>query len=101
MVESAMWHELSQWSSDSNFDLPNITPQRMMNDTEFQEIIFNVSGKGTIEGAARLVYAIEQSKLPVRISGAQLGSADASGRVITLSMRLSVMYLSAAKSEAS
>ncbi len=96
-----MWHKLSEWSSDSSFDLPNITPQRMPNDTAFQEIIFTVSGKGTLEGAARLIWAIEQSQMPVRISNLQLGSPDPSGREITLSMRLSVLYLDESKSETS
>lgn len=100
-TESAMWHQLSQWSSDSNFDLPNITPQRMPNDSAFQEVIFTVSGKGTLEGAARLIWAIEQSQMPVRISSLQLGSPDPSGREITLSMRLSVLYLDESKSKAS
>ena len=100
-TESAMWHQLTQWSSDSNFDLPNITPQRMANDTAFQEVIFTVSGTGTLEGAARLIWAIEQSQMPVRISSLQLGSPDPSGREISLSMRLSVLYLDESKSEAS
>ena len=100
-TESAMWHQLSQWSSDSNFDLPNITPQRTPNDSAFQEVIFTVSGKGTLEGAARLIWAIEQSQMPVRISSLQLGSPDPSGREITLSMRLSVLYLDESKSKAS
>ncbi|MCP4454423.1 MAG: hypothetical protein GY809_23450 [Planctomycetes bacterium] len=100
-TESAMWHRLTQWSSDSNFDLPNITPQRMANESAFQEVIFTVSGKGTLEGAARLIWAIEQSQMPVRISSLQLGSPDPSGRDITLSMRLSVLYLDESKSEAS
>jgi len=100
-TESAMWHKLSQWSSDSNFDLPNITPQRMPNDSALQEVIFTVSGKGTVEGAARLIWAVEQSHMPVRISSLQLGSPDPSGREITLSMRLSVLYLDESKSEAS
>jgi hypothetical protein len=100
-TESAMWHKLSEWSSESNFDLPNITPQRMPNDTAFQEVIFTVSGTGTVEGAARLIWAIEQSTMPVRISSLQLGSPDPSGREIKLSMRLSVLYLDKSKSEAS
>ena len=100
-TESAMWHMLTQWSSDSNFDLPSITPQRLPNDTPFQEIIFTVSGKGTFEGAARLIWAVEQSQLPVRISSLQLGSPDPSGREVTLSMRLSVLYLDESKSKAS
>ena len=57
-TESAMWHKLTQWCTDSNFDLPNITPQRMPNDSAFQEVIFTVSGKGTLEGAARLIWAV-------------------------------------------
>ena len=101
VTESAMWHMLSQWSSDSNFDLPNITPQRMPNESAFQEVIFTVSGKGTLEGAARLIWAIEQSQMPVRISSLQLGSPGPSGREITLSMRLSVLYLGQSKSKAS
>jgi hypothetical protein len=100
-TESDMWHKLNEWSSQSKFDLPNITPQRITNDSAFQEIIFNVSGKGTVEGAARLIWAIEQSAMPVRISGLQMGSTDASGREITLSMRLSVLYLKTVESEAS
>ncbi len=100
-TESAMWHKLNEWSSESNFDLPNITPQRMLNETAFQEVIFTVSGKGTVEGAARLIWAIEQSAMPVRISSVQLNSPDPSGREITLSMRLSVLYLDESKSEAS
>lgn len=100
-TESAMWHLLTQWSADSHFDLPNITPQRLPNDTAFQEIVFTVSGKGTFEGAARLIWAIEQSEMPVRISSLQLGSPDPSGREVTLSLRLSVLYLDLSKSKAS
>ena len=100
-TESAMWHKLTQWCTDSNFDLPNITPQRMPNDSAFQEVIFTVSGKGTLEGAARLIWAIEQSEMPVRISSLQLSSPDPSGREIALSMRLSVIYMDQSKSKAS
>jgi len=94
-TESTMYKLLTdEWPAASGFSLPSITRQRNTNsDTPCQEIIFSVSGSGTLESAARLLYEIEQSRMPVRISNLQMSSPEDNGWVINLSMRLSVLYL--------
>lgn len=98
-TESALYKLMTdEWPAASGFSLPSINRQRnTSNDTPCQEIIFSVSGSGTLEAAARLLYEIEQSRMPVRISNLQMSSPEDNGWVINLSMRLSVLYLDPTK----
>jgi len=97
LTESSIWHELHQWSSECNVALPNVTPQRTNSDNGAMEIIFTIAGRGTMEGIAELLWRIEEAPMPVRIKYLQLGSTNASGQEITLTLRLSVLCLEAAK----
>ena len=100
-TESAMYKLLNgEWQNDSGFSLPNVTRQRVENDTQYQEIVFTVSGSGTLKSAAHLLWIIEHSDMPVRISNLQMSSPEDDGRTINMTMRLSVLYLDPSKSEA-
>lgn len=93
LTESTMWHALHEWSSECGFNLPNVTPQVSTTAQGVPEIIFTVSGRGSMQSLTQLLWRIEQAPMPVRIRSVQLGSTGSSGREITLTMRLSVLYL--------
>lgn len=93
LAETTMWYALHDWSSECGFDLPDVTPQTSVTDQGVPEIIFMVAGRGSMQGIAQLLWRIEQAPMPVRIRSIQLGSTSSSGSEITLTMRLSVLYL--------
>ena len=57
------------------------------------ELRFTLAGKGSLTSVARLIYEIETSPVPVKISSIYLGSAEDNGSSITLQMYLSILYV--------
>ena len=96
-AESSVFHALEKWSSESGVRLPSVTPQRSTTDKGLQEIAFTVAGKGDVQAVGQLLWLIEQAAMPVKINSLQLGSTNASGQELSLTLKLSVLHLAAPK----
>ena len=92
-AQSSMLHALEEWSEQSRVRLTSVTPQRSTRDRGLRDIVFTIAGKGDMASIGEFVWLIEQTSKPVKITNLQLGSTNASGRDLTLSLKLSMLYL--------
>ena len=92
-AQSSMLHALEEWSEQSRVRLTSVTPQRSTRDRGLRDIVFTIAGKGDMASIGEFVWLIEQTSKPVKITNLTLGSTNASGRDLTLSLKLSLLYL--------
>jgi hypothetical protein len=90
-AESHVFHALEEWSSQCRIDLTAITPQRATAVEGLQEVSFTIAGKGSLETVGEFLWLVEQAEMPVRIASLILGSTNASGREMTLTLKISVL----------
>lgn len=99
-AQSSMLHALEEWSEQSRVRLTSVTPtpqrstrDRGLRDRGLRDIVFTIAGKGDMASIGEFVWLIEQTSKPVKITNLTLGSTNASGRDLTLSLKLSLLYL--------
>lgn len=92
-AQSSMLHALEEWSEQSRVRLTSVTPQRSTRDRGLRDTVFTIAGKGDMASIGEFVWLIEQTSKPVKITNLILGSINASGRDLTLSLKLSLLYL--------
>ena len=92
-AQSSMLHALEEWSDQSRVGLTSVTPQRPTSDRGLRDILFTVAGKGDMASIGEFVWLIEQTRMPVRINSLTLGSTNASGQDLILTLKLSLLYL--------
>lgn len=92
-AQSSMLHALEEWSEQSRVRLTSVTPQRSTRDRGLRDIVFTIAGKGDMASIGEFVWLIEQTSKPVKITNLQLGSTNASGRDLNLTLKLSMLYL--------
>ena len=90
-AESHVFHALEEWSSQCRIDLTSITPQRATAVEGLQEVSFTIAGKGTLETVSEFLWLMEEAEMPVKIMSLILGSTNASGREMTLTLKISVL----------
>ena len=90
-AESYVFHALDEWESQSRIDLTAITPQRATAVEGLQEVSFTIAGKGTLETVSQFLWLMEQAEMPVKMTNLILGSTNASGQEMTLSLKISVL----------
>jgi hypothetical protein len=90
-AESYVFHALDKWESQSRIDLTAITPQRATAVEGLQEVSFTIAGKGTLETVSQFLWLMEQAEMPVKMTNLTLGSTNASGQEMTLSLKISVL----------
>jgi hypothetical protein len=90
-AESHVFHALEEWSSQCRIDLTAITPQRATAVGGLQEVSFTIAGKGTLETVSEFLWLMEEAEMPVRIMSLILGSTNASGQEMTLTLKISVL----------
>ena len=88
-ILSALW----EWSGAANMATSSIRPERISSERGLQEMIFAVTGRGTLESIAYFLWQIETAALPVKIKDMQLGSRSEAGDSMSLQLHLSALYL--------
>ncbi len=95
-AESRVLRAVDQWARDSRLTLTSVKPERTSAVKKgLQEMTFSVASTGTFEAAARFLWLVEKSSLPVAIKDVQLGSTNESGSEMSLQLRLSALYVGA------
>jgi len=98
-IESKLLHSLQEWSEEAAFALTSMKPNRPRSLGALGEVVVHVAGKGTMKSTTRLLWHIQQSRLPVKMSELQLRSADVDGEDLSLSLSISALYLANGDSE--
>lgn len=95
-ILSALW----EWSGAANMATSSIRPERISSERGLQEMIFAVTGRGSLESIAYFLWQIETAALPVKIKDMQLGSSSEAGDSMSLQLHLSALYLGDRKKSA-
>lgn len=90
-AESYVFRALNEWENQCRIDLTAITPQRATAVEGLQEVSFSIAGKGTLETVSEFLWLLEQAEMPVKITNLTLGSTNASGQEMTLTLKISVL----------
>jgi hypothetical protein len=91
-AESQLLRLLRDWSSDSGLRLAALRLERSTEKTELPEITVHASGTGSMSAVSRLLWRIEKSKAPVKISMVQLGSRKDGTDDLSLHVKVSTLY---------
>lgn len=76
--------------------LASMQPERINRDnTEdtVSEIEFLVSGKGDIKAVTMFLWSVENAAIPLRVKTMQLGASDEDGSQMSITMRVSSIYV--------
>ncbi|MCM8768122.1 MAG: type 4a pilus biogenesis protein PilO [Candidatus Omnitrophica bacterium] len=79
---------IRRWAEEARFTLVAIKPERPVNKGALREIIFQVSGTGTMADIAAFLWRVEQSALPVKIAELRLVTRKEGTDDLNLQMRV-------------
>ena len=91
-AESQVLHLIRQWAEDSKLTLSLLKPDRLTEKSRLPVIAFQASGAGRIEGVSRLLWRIQTSSAPIKISEVQISSRKEGTDDLTFQLRLSTVY---------
>jgi len=91
-AESQILHLNRQWAEDSKLTLSRQKPDRLTEKSRLPVIAFEVSGAGRMEGVSRLLWRIQTSSAPIRITEVQIRSRTEGADDLTFQLRLSTVY---------
>ncbi len=90
-AESQAQNALLEWARSSGVSVASLKPERSAQENQFQVINFGMTGTGTMASISRMLFSVESSAIPVRLTQLQVtprreGTDD-------LSVRLSLSTL--------
>jgi len=91
-AESALLRALRDWSRDSGLALSSLKPERPAQEGLLPSVAVQVVGGGTMENAARFLWLVETSELPLRIEQMQIGTRKEGSDDLSLQLRLTALY---------
>ncbi len=99
-AESQILHAIRNWASEAGLALSSVKPDRSDKDGRLRRISVLVSGTGTMRAAARFLWQMETTDLPLRIHELQIGSRKEGTDDLSLQVKVSTLYLGASPAAA-
>jgi hypothetical protein len=90
---------INEWSQKCGMTITSTRPEPVSTDKNLQEIRWQLSGNGSLDAAAKFIFEIEASKMPIKITSLTLGSNSDAGEKMTLALGVSAVYPGTAKSK--
>ncbi len=100
-AESQVLHAVRNWSQESGLMLSSVKPERIAEEGDLQEIMFQAAGTGSMRSVAQFLWQLETAPLPLRVKELQLGSRKEVADDLSLQLRISALYLPAEPESAS
>lgn len=72
LADTMLQTALAQWAQDSGMSISALHPQSASPDGKFIQISYHLSGAGPLSTVSRLLWRLETTALPLRITGLQL-----------------------------
>ncbi len=88
-AEIEMLKALQRWTEESGLRLSSYRPRFIEGEDDRSRLECRASGDGSIENAARFLYAIESDPLAVRLESVELLARNPNGSELSLQVRLS------------
>ena len=92
-AENQVLRVMHEWSRQTGLALASVKPDRSSRDGDLREISFVAVGTGTMEAVGRFLLACQNSAMPLRIQGFQLGSRKDGTDDLSLTLTVSTIYL--------
>ena len=92
-AESEALRAIREWSQESGLSLVSLKPEVTDVGSRLGAVEIQATGNGPMRAAARFVYMAETSELPLRVTDMQLGALEQAADNLTLTLRLSMLYL--------
>ena len=92
-AESQLLHAVRNWAAESGLALSSVKPERSEKDGRLRQITVMVSGTGGMRSAARFLWLMETTDLPLRVHELQLGARREGADDLSLQVRASTLYL--------
>jgi len=92
-AESQILRALGNWSEQTGLNLSSIRPERSTEKIDVREIIFHISGSGSMNSISRFVWCLETAEIPIKVKVLSLGSRKEGTDDLSLQLRFSTLYL--------
>lgn len=92
-AESKALHALRDWAAESRLNLSSLKPERVDKLKRYHAINFRATGTGSMESISKLLYRIQTSKLPMRVTDLQITARREGTDDLSLQLGVSTIYL--------
>ena len=92
-AESQILHALRRWAEEARLNLSLLKPDRLPQKGRLGIIAFQASGTGRLDGVRRLLWQVQTSSLPLRVTEVQITSRKDGSDDLTFQLRLSTLYV--------
>jgi hypothetical protein len=91
--EADVFKAIGRWARDSHVNFTNLTPQWRKHEEGYDTFECRTTATGDQASLGRLLYEIETDPLPARVEECELGTRDAKGKELQLSVRFTFVRI--------
>ena len=92
-AESQALHSLRDWASEARVNLSSLKPERVDKLKKYHSINFRATGTGTMDSISKLLYRIQTSRVPMRVTDLQITSRREGTDDLSLQLGVSTIFL--------
>lgn len=92
-AEQQLLNRIQDWAQSSNLSLTSLKPERNEKEKDFDRVTIRTSGNGSMSQIGRFLYALNESKVPVRVSDLQITSRKDGADDLAVQLGISTIYL--------
>ena len=92
-AEQQLLNRIQDWAQSSSLSLTSLKPERNEKEKDFDRVTIRTSGNGTMSQIGRFLYALNESKVPVRVSDLQITSQKDGADDLSVQLGISTIYL--------
>ncbi|MBW1764621.1 MAG: hypothetical protein JRJ23_07770 [Deltaproteobacteria bacterium] len=93
-AESQTLHAMDAWARQGELAISSVKPGRGQGTGQLKEVLFQITGDGSMKSICSFLWQIENTSFPIRIKEVQMGSNDENGKSMSLQLEISVLYIS-------
>ena len=90
-AESQILHAVRGWAREAGLTLASIRPERIIEHEQMEEMVFQLSGQGSMATVVEFLFQLESSTLPVRVGELQLSTRTEGRDDLVLQLKLSTL----------
>jgi hypothetical protein len=92
-AESQVYQSIHNWAQESGVTIAQVKSDRSTEKTLLPEISFTTVGMGTMDAISRLLYRVQNATIPIRITEMTLASRKDGVDDLSMTLRLSTVYV--------
>lgn len=92
-AEQQLLNRIQDWAQNSNLALTSLKPERNEKEKDFDKVTIRTSANGSMSQIGRFLFALKDSRVPVRVSDLQITSRRDGTDDLTVQLGISTIYL--------